>query len=251
MRRLLHKYRNLAQPVFSVYGRWKNWADGRIVRQHYPDVDIVPSRDPEAPYASQHGQDRYLAEAVMEGATTGVFVDIGCNHPVQGSNSWFFEQQGWTGYAFDPIQRFADLWREKRSTPFINAAVAETVDKLEFVEFEARYGWEHQLSSFKDFVDPAHLSSMPHTSYIVNAGPVSHHCPDLSHVDLALIDVEGAELLVLRGLFAGGLFPRWILMENNAQRGGSEQVRLALIEQGYSFKARIAATDDLFIRRDQ
>ena len=33
----------------------------------------------------------------FDGATTGFFVEVGVNHPTQGSQSWPLEQAGWTG----------------------------------------------------------------------------------------------------------------------------------------------------------
>ncbi len=240
-------------PLFAVRRSVKKIVDGAICRRRHPDVEIIPARprSGDERYFSSIGQDRFFDEYILPKSPNGVFVDIGCNHPQKGSNSAFLEEAGWTGVAFDPQKRFEAEWAASRKTPFVCAAVARDAREEEFIAFDVNHGWEHEVSGFADYVKPSLISSLPHKRYNVLAGPLSHHRPDLSDIDLALIDVEGAEHLVLDGLESDGVKPRWIMIENNRKLGGDESIRRRLVATGYRLHARIGNTDDFFERLDQ
>ena len=85
----------------------------------------------------------------------------------------------------------------------------------------------------------------------MDCGPLIDLLPDLESCDLLLIDVEGAEEEVLRGVDLERLKPRCILIENNRSPGGDEPVRSHLRERGYRFAARIDQTDDVFVRKEE
>ena len=49
-------------------------------------------------YRSQGGQDRYFDQRVFKGRRDGVYLDIGCNDGITGSNTYFFDRfLNWTG----------------------------------------------------------------------------------------------------------------------------------------------------------
>jgi FkbM family methyltransferase len=44
----------------------------------------------------------------------GFFVDAGANHPTTGNQTWFLEEQGWTGILIEPHPDMAELLRQQR-----------------------------------------------------------------------------------------------------------------------------------------
>ena len=46
--------------------------------------------------------------------TDGFFVEVGANEPQGGSQTWFFEQQGWRGLLVEPQSRLCQRLREGR-----------------------------------------------------------------------------------------------------------------------------------------
>ncbi|MEM9267314.1 MAG: FkbM family methyltransferase [Pseudomonadota bacterium] len=242
----------LFKPAKAVYNRIKAQGDTRAVNAAHTGVEIIQySADQIANlraqgWGSQYGQDHYLLTQVFANQDKGTFVEIGANHPVANNNSHAFEARGWTGYAFDPLSRFEDNWASTRQTPFFRAAVSPDIGTRDFTEFEDCEGWEHQISGFADMTRPEDLEHFSHKTYPVPCGPISHFVPDLGDVTLALIDVEGAELIVLDALELNRRRVHWILIENMRQIGGDPRVRDKLIPLGYRLRARIAATDDLF-----
>ncbi|WP_337188874.1 FkbM family methyltransferase [Phenylobacterium sp.] len=198
-------------------------------------------------YYSQFGQDYYLWNTVFRGLERpGFFVEVGANHPRANSNSLLLEQKGWSGVAFDPIASFAPMWAEQRRTPFHNVAVSAKRETRKFVEILADVGWEHQLSGFEGYLRPDDVAIHKSRTYDVECGPLADYIDDGQVVDIAFVDVEGAEELVLAGIDFERVSPRYFLVENMSPPGGGRQVRDLLAKHGYRLVARVGATDDLF-----
>lgn len=65
---------------------------------------------------SQAGQDLFV-DAILEGKRAGIFVDFGCCHPIEISNSYALESQlEWTGLLVDSDPGAIDLCRKHRSS---------------------------------------------------------------------------------------------------------------------------------------
>ena len=131
----------------------------------------------------------------------------------------------------------------------VGAFISRDFAQCDFVDFTVREGWEHILSGFSDCLSPAHVRAMPHRVRQVRTSPLRHFLPDLRHVDLMLVDVEGAENEVLDGIGFEDLLPRWLMIENDKEPGGSDALRGRILAAGYGYIARIGGTDDLFARR--
>lgn len=242
---------NLAKRVYTVY---KLIRDERIFKQRYPNARYVNftqkeiQRQRKQGYYSQYGQDYFLWNEYLAGGSGCEFIDIGANKPIANSNSLFFEQKGWKGLAIDPIRHFGPLWIEHRKTPLVCGAVADSVREEEFIEILPDVGWEHALSGFKSHVRDEDLKIYQYKEYTVSVKPLGHYLVKPRTIDLIMIDVEGAEIQVLKGIDFPALCPRYLLVENDSILGGCESIRGYLKNLGYECVARIAATDDFFIK---
>lgn len=239
MARLIHHYVKIS-------------LDKRVFQARYPNADIVNfssaalNRQKDEGFSSQYGQDYYLWHKVFQHKERGTFIDIGCNEPLIISNSLFLEQQGWTGYAFDPISRFEKAWKDNRKAQFFKAAISDSRETRPFVEILASDGWEPALSGFDGFVREEDIALFDHKRYDVEAKPLRDFIPDQTKVDILMIDVEGAEELVLKGIDFSLLRPIYVMIENVSVIGGDEKIRNMMEESGYAIIARVSATDDLF-----
>lgn len=66
---------------------------------------------------SQAGQDLFVA-AILDYKRDGRFIDIGCSHPVELSNTYALEKElGWTGILVDSSVDAIRLCREQRTSP--------------------------------------------------------------------------------------------------------------------------------------
>ncbi|MDG1209776.1 MAG: FkbM family methyltransferase [Paracoccaceae bacterium] len=234
------------------YGVMKAKEELRRLKARHPGVEIIYYSSEERKallkqgFNSQHGQDHYLWTRHFDGREAGVFVEIGCALPFVDNNSAYIEKQGWTGFAIDAQDKCAPLWTE-RKTPFLNAAVSDRSASRDFIRFTEKEGWEYNLGGFADVAQAEDLAAYDHEVMSMDCAPLAELLPDLQSCDLLMIDVEGAEEEVLRGVDLEKLQPRCILIENNRVPGGDESVRSHVCGRGYRFAARIDQTDDVFV----
>ena len=172
---------------------------------HYSFAELVDQKN--QGFRSQYGQDYFLWTRFLARHSPGMFVDIGANTPVVNNNSWYLEQQGWNGLAIDPIKHFQPLWLEQRKSPLLCGAVSDTEGEVDFVEIQPDRGWEHALSGFKSHVRDEDMKIYQYKEYRVITKPLSAYVPEPEKVGVMLIDVEGAEMQVLKGIDFT-LFPR-------------------------------------------
>jgi FkbM family methyltransferase len=238
----------------SLYIRLKIRGDKRMFKKKYPKATYINytieelSAQQRQGYYSQYGQDFYLWSEYLSNLDNGSFIDIGANKPDVNSNSIFLEKQGWSGVAIDPLKQVQSEWLEKRETPFVCGAVSDVEGNQPFIEVLPKQGWEHALSGFKEHVREEDLKIYDYREYDVATKPLNKHFPNIDRVNLILIDVEGAEMQVLRGIDFSSFKPTFLMIENDNAIGGDELIREYLKEFNYECVARIAATDDLFIR---
>jgi FkbM family methyltransferase len=142
----------------------------------------------------------------------GFFVEVGANEPQRGSQSWQFEQAGWTGVLVEPQPDLAARLRETRRAHVVAAACSSP----------ANAGTAMTL----------HLSG-PHSSLkreLAVTGVVAQHAIDVpvrtlddileeanapAPIDFVSIDVEGHEVEVLSGFDLARWRPRLLLIEDH------------------------------------
>ena len=142
----------------------------------------------------------------------GFFVEVGANEPQRGSQSWQFEQAGWTGVLIEPQPDLAERLRRTRRAQVVAAACSSP----------ANAGSAMTL----------HLSG-PHSSLkreLAVTGVVARDTVDVpartlddileqarapSPIDFVSIDVEGHEVDVLSGFDLARWQPRLVLIEDH------------------------------------
>ena len=156
-------------------------------------------------------EDRLKAE-FFGPSPAGYFVEVGANAPQAGSQTWQFEQAGWTGVLVEPQPELAEELRRTRRARVVSAACSSP----------ARAGGTVRL----------HLLG-PHSSLkpdLVVTGVVAQGAIDVpartldevleevsapAPIDFVSIDVEGHEVEVLRGFDLKRWRPRLILVEDH------------------------------------
>jgi FkbM family methyltransferase len=190
-----------------------------------------------------------LIDFLLSGKRDGFFIDIGANHPSYNSNSYFFEtERGYCGWAFDPLDKYADLWSQQRSrTTYRPLALGSVNGSVRFFEHANDDGWADQLSYTA--VSPlADGNDRPGRSVPMSRLDELEGLP--TEIDFVSLDVEGAELDVLQG-FGSKIRPSILLVENCFGIAGNEAIRHFVIAMGYRFSARVTYVDDLFVRSDR
>src|ERR1035437_7159295 len=140
-------------------------------------------------------QERLLVWNFFKHPKHRTFVDVGANHPTLESQTWFMEQQGWTGVLIEPHPSLSELLREQRPHSKVFQVAVGSPDQVG--EVDLLIGAGHQLSTIENTLDQPlsgkkiRVPLRTLDSVLAEAG--------LAHIDFLTIDVEGMELAVLQG----------------------------------------------------
>ena len=181
-----------------------------------------------------------------------IFIDIGANHPIKHSNSYFFEcNQGFSVLAIDPLKEVNVLWETMRpNVEFVLTAVGEINGEIEFNVVEGG-----EIESMFSSVSGASNKNKNYSSS-VRTVPIrrlentfAEH--KVSTVGIVSLDIEGYELNALKGIDFNTFKSYIFLIENNSNLGiGDNEIRKYMTDRGYLYYARLWNLDDIFIHKD-
>lgn len=166
-------------------------------------------------FYGQHGEDA-IAWGAFQHDPPGVFLDIGAMDGMRFSNTYAFEQAGWTGLCVEAHPYYAKIAQVNRPHAIVvNAAISDK--NSEAVPFYAnRYGSLSTLdNSLQDYFKSYgfvfngfdKISVIERTADSLLAGNA------IDHVDLVSIDIEGTELRALKGFSLRKYQPRVLVIE--------------------------------------
>lgn len=169
-------------------------------------------------YHSQIGQDKFLNEQVFNFKENGFFIEVGASDGIKYSNSLFFEESlGWTGICIEPNpSAFMELKLNREC--FVHECAIDIDDG--FADFTKNVGYTEQLSGITKYYDPRQLSRIAEwidgnadDGGVVNESGSSTTIKvatrrldsilnehQIDYVDYISIDVEGAEISVLKSI---------------------------------------------------
>jgi FkbM family methyltransferase len=154
-------------------------------------------------YYGQRGDDFLLWLPFLECETTGYFVEVGALDGIRFSNTYSFEEQGWTGICVEAHPDYVEILKENRPHSKVVFAAAgdangtatfytnrrgslSTLDKSQEEKFKT-YG-----AYFTGF-EPREVPMLTLAQILAEA-----NAPQI--IDILSIDVEGAEMSVLVGM---------------------------------------------------
>ena len=197
---------------------------------------------------SQHGQDLYALRTFRQ-KTSGFFIELGAFDGVTGSNTLILERLGWQGICIEPASWYYDRLCDNRSCICVRALIAgpdrptalflQTPDQMSGIA-------DHRSWRAKE----AHHVEMK-TRPLVD---VLRQCRAPHEIDYFSLDVEGAELEILRDFpfteYQVGLFT----VEHNAaslpeRKTVKDEMCNLLGERGYCYVGDLVE-DGLFCRPD-
>jgi FkbM family methyltransferase len=165
---------------------------------------------------AQNGEDVVLWRALGT-IPAGRYVEVGANHPSDDSATRAFYDRGWSGITVEPVPYFADLQRAERPRDhLVQAAITDSAGEITLHMVPGT-----GLSTIVDAVSDRHAEAgIEHVDLVV---PTRRLDDVLSESELAgaqihfmLIDVEGAEREVLKGLDLHQWRPWVLVVESTA-----------------------------------
>jgi len=168
-------------------------------------------------YYSQNGEDSLLWELFKDKPEPGYFVEVGALDGMRFSNTYSFEQAGWTGICIEAHPDYIELLRRNRpNSKIVHAAVAD-FDR-EHINFYANSrgslstlnaDLEEEFRGYGEYFTGWEVKQVPvrtlDTILSLHAAPAGF--------DILSIDVEGGEVAVLQGLNLDKFSPRVIIAE--------------------------------------
>ena len=181
---------------------------------------------------SLFGED-LAASKFFKNKKKGFYIDIGCYHPTHINNTYLLYKKGWNGINIDVSQFSIDLFKFMRPDDLnYKCAVSETKKKVNLY-----YQKEHsQLTSInkltaKKFIK-GRLKKKIINSYSLEEILSWSKYKDYE-IDFLDVDVEGADLQVLKGLNFSKRKPKLICVEIHQKNFRKHKIYRFLIKKKY------------------
>lgn len=176
--------------------------------------------------SSQTGEDLIL-ETLMPEQKTGLYIDIGANHPIKFNNTFLFHNKGWSGINIEPNPE--RLWWFKifrRKDINLNIGIGPEKSEMDFYVFNT-----HTLSTF-DKKSKEEYEKMGHKLKKVIKVPILPLSEVLKEnvgekqIDIMSVDTEGFDMQVLQSNDWNKFKPRFIILETLEYRSGTTGKKL-------------------------
>ena len=192
-------------------------------------------------YYSQIGQDKYFIENINNGKRGGVFLDIGAHDGIFNSNTYALEKYfNWEGYCIEANPEMYKQLEKNRVCHCIQGAAWSDNTKLDFEIpkdysrgkiYGSELGRIKSLSKNKNYFSNWFQNNI---TFEVEAFKIRDKIPHISHIDYMSLDVEGAELEVLKGLGLENLHISFMSIEHGNRANEAQIIANFIKEYGYS-----------------
>ena len=208
----------------------RNWQ--RAWHQRSLPTSFVGLRGIRTVSYSQFGEDAIARPIIGDRATPGIYVDVGCFHPVQWSNTYALYLEGWAGLCLDANPRFAQAWQSIRPRDrFLNLAISSEQAEVFYVEDTAAPAMNRVVTSIETTMVKGRKIE---TKRLVEV--CADHWGESARIDLMSIDCEGHDLSVLMSNDFRRFRPRVLIVEDTAPLGEGAVHRFC-VAQGYILAA--------------
>ena len=163
----------------------------------------------------------------------GFYVDVGCYHPIHRNNTHLLHMQNWSGVNIDTSQFSIDLFNFMRPKDLnYNCAISDKNENIKlFYQKELS-----QLSTIEksqaESVFQGEIKEKEINAFTLDEILSRDKYKD-SKIDLLDIDVEGADLKVLRGLSFDKFKPELVCVEIHAKEIEKSDIYNFLIDKNY------------------
>jgi FkbM family methyltransferase len=164
----------------------------------------------------------------------GFYVEIGAWDGRKKNSTIILEQAGWDGVCIEPSPASFDLLTQNRQCRCLNVAVYDRDGEVDFALFPSRPEWNGIIESYDDLHKQL-LESDLSTASIVKIPCKAWNSLNLpAHIDYLQIDVEGAELPILRCIDWTTTNISYICLEDNHAHTGDTTYKDYMESLGYT-----------------
>lgn len=195
-------------------------------------------------FRAQNGEDRWLDDYFGH-KRQGYFADIGAYDGVNLSNSYHFEQIGWSGILAEPDPGNAEHCRTSRpSSTTFQCAVVGSADIREITFHQAPSGVFSTTHMTEQHAKRLDGMGQEVESFTVPARTLDSLLAEavVDKLDFVSIDVEGGELDVLKGFDIRRWNPDIVVIESNTKLR-LPAIRDYFVDNGYAYVHSIDVND--------
>ncbi len=163
----------------------------------------------------------------------GYFVEVGANHPTEGSQTWHLEQTGWTGVLVEPQPDLAAFLTTSRKARVFATACSSPANAGQSLPLH--------VDGARSALDRDRMATGARAAYTIivptrTLDSVLEEAGAPVLIDFLSIDVEGHEIEVLSGFDVNRWQPLLILIEDHV---GNLRTHRYLTSSGYKLIRRI------------
>lgn len=163
-------------------------------------------------YFSFSGVDIIL-EKIFKNQDKGIYIDVGCQHPIKNNNTYLLYKKGWEGINVDLNKDNIDLFNASRSKDNnFNKALSSDVNDVDLYFYHKKSPINTINKRTSEF-QKAKVSSIKKIKTDTLDNIILNTKYKNSSFDLLSIDVEGHELEVLKGFNLVKFSPNVIVVE--------------------------------------
>jgi len=177
----------------------------QFARKHFPEISHRKQRE--------HAGELKLVDLFFNESAEGHYVEVGANDPFRFSQTWYFEQKGWTGALVEPIPELCELLKEKRP----NSTVVQVACGSPGQQGEADFNVGVDTGQSTLIAGAANVGIDFDRVVKVQVRTLDEVLDELKlpRLDFISIDVEGLQLQVLQGFDIQRHRPRLLLLEDH------------------------------------
>lgn len=202
--------------------------------------------------------DKIVRQRFFSNQRTGVFVDVGAANPDYLSVSALYRSLGWRVIAIEPNPVFCEMHRKRGHDVLQYACGERDEDDVEFCIVDSHGApYENGQVSYESFSSLAIKDSYARMRPQMDVQKIKvklrrldtilqTHAPDIRHIDILSVDVEGWELEVLAGFDFSKYRPRVLVIENLF---GDPAYRTRINGYGYLF-CGFVFPNDVYVARE-
>ena len=208
----------------------------------YKLLKILRNKKPSYHYG-EFAEDVFV-DRILKNINKGIYVDVGCYHPYKGSLTFKLHQRSWHGVNLDISKTSIDLFKMSRMRDInLNLAVAD-YDGETFYYENSPINQQNSLIKSNDKQKKIKIKCNT-LNKILDEN-------NINSFDYLNIDVEGAELKVIKGIDLKKFKPKLISIENNdllITDYLESEIYKTMIKNNYVYLNKIGVTN-FFITKD-